>query len=77
MTKGIHDAKNPYASPVKVARELFQVGGDRNCDHVELDIEGSGITYQHGNHVGVWPLNPNVRNHACDQALDGGHCCGR
>jgi NADPH-ferrihemoprotein reductase len=59
-TKGIHDAKNPYASPVKVSRELFQVGGDRNCVHVELDIEGSGITYQHGDHVGVWPLNPDA-----------------
>ncbi|KAG1776177.1 hypothetical protein EV702DRAFT_971934 [Suillus placidus] len=59
-TKGIHDAKNPYASPVKLSRELFQVGGDRNCVHVELDIEGSGITYQHGDHVGVWPLNPDV-----------------
>lgn len=59
-TKGIHDAKNPYASPVKVARELFQLGGERNCVHVELDIEGSGITYQHGDHVGVWPLNPDV-----------------
>ncbi|EIW81299.1 cytochrome P450 oxidoreductase [Coniophora puteana RWD-64-598 SS2] len=59
-TKGIHDAKNPYASPVKAARELFQVGGERNCVHMELDIEGSGITYQHGDHVGVWPLNPDV-----------------
>jgi NADPH-ferrihemoprotein reductase len=59
-TKGIHDAKNPYASPVKAARELFQLGGDRNCVHIELDIEGSGITYQHGDHVGVWPLNPDV-----------------
>ncbi|KAF9236519.1 hypothetical protein BU15DRAFT_49954 [Melanogaster broomeanus] len=59
-TKGIHDAKNPYASPVKVSRELFQVGADRNCVHVELDIEGSGLTYQHGDHVGVWPCNPDV-----------------
>ncbi|KAG1743298.1 uncharacterized protein EDB91DRAFT_1335900 [Suillus paluster] len=59
-TKGIHDAKNPYASPVKIARELFEVGGDRNCVHVELDIESSGITYQHGDHVGVWPINPDV-----------------
>ncbi|KAH8818907.1 hypothetical protein DL96DRAFT_1471223 [Flagelloscypha sp. PMI_526] len=59
-TKGIHDAKNPYASPVSVAKELFQLTKDRNCVHVELNIEGSGITYQHGDHVGVWPLNADV-----------------
>ncbi|KAH7885100.1 hypothetical protein F5I97DRAFT_1331048 [Phlebopus sp. FC_14] len=56
-TRGIHDAKNPYASPIKASRELFQVEGERNCVHLELDIEGSGITYQHGDHVGVWPSN--------------------
>lgn len=56
-TKGIHDAKNPYPAPLTVARELFQDTKDRNCVHVELNIEGSGITYQHGDHVGVWPSN--------------------
>ncbi|KIM65748.1 hypothetical protein SCLCIDRAFT_112091 [Scleroderma citrinum Foug A] len=59
-TKGIYDGKNPYPSAVKVSRELFQVGAERNCVHAELDIEGSGITYQHGDHVGVWPSNPDV-----------------
>lgn len=59
-SKGIHDAKNPYASPISVSRELFQNTYNRNCVHVELDIEGSGITYQHGDHVGVWPSNPDV-----------------
>ncbi|KAK0187871.1 hypothetical protein F5146DRAFT_1061116 [Armillaria mellea] len=59
-TKGIHDAKNPYAAPIAVARELFSSTGDRNCVHVELNIEGSGITYQHGDHVGVWPTNAEV-----------------
>ncbi|KAK0221668.1 putative cytochrome P450 oxidoreductase [Armillaria fumosa] len=59
-TKGIHDAKNPYAAPIAVARELFSVTGDRNCVHVELNIEGSGITYQHGDHVGVWPTNAEI-----------------
>ncbi|KAH0832201.1 hypothetical protein J3R83DRAFT_13120 [Lanmaoa asiatica] len=59
-TKGIHDAKNPYASPVTVSRELFKTSSGRNCVHMEFDIEGSGITYQHGDHVGVWPSNPDV-----------------
>lgn len=59
-TKGIHDAKNPYPAPIAQSRELFSVGADRNCVHVELDIEGSGVSYQHGDHVGVWPSNPEV-----------------
>jgi len=33
---------------------------DRNCVHIEFNTEGSGITYQHGDHVGLWPLNPDV-----------------
>ena len=53
-----YDAKNPYPSPVLASKELFQVGGDRNCVHIEFDITGSGMTYQHGDHVGVWPSNP-------------------
>lgn len=57
-TKGIHDAKNPYPSPVSLSRELFKVSANRNCVHLEFNIEGSGITYQHGDHVGVWPSNP-------------------
>ncbi|OSX59784.1 hypothetical protein POSPLADRAFT_1070873 [Postia placenta MAD-698-R-SB12] len=56
-SKGIHDAKNPYPAPITVARELFQQSADRNCIHVEFNTEGSGITYQHGDHVGVWPSN--------------------
>ncbi len=27
---------------------------------MEFDIGGSGITYQHGDHVGLWPSNPDV-----------------
>jgi NADPH-ferrihemoprotein reductase len=58
-TKGIADAKNPYAAPILVARELFS-SGERNCIHLEFDITGSGITYQAGDHVALWPSNPDV-----------------
>lgn len=58
-TKGIHDAKNPYNAVVTKARELFVEGtADRTCVHVEFDIEGSGISYQHGDHIAVWAHNP-------------------
>ncbi|KAG8803503.1 NADPH-cytochrome P450 reductase [Serendipita sp. 398] len=59
-TRGIHDAKNPYPAPIVTSRELFRVGGERNCVHIELGIEDSGIHYQHGDHVGVWPTNPEI-----------------
>ena len=59
-TKGIHDAKNPYPAPISVARELFQDVRSRNCVHMEFSTEGSGISYQHGDHVGVWPTNPDL-----------------
>ncbi|KAG8936305.1 NADPH-cytochrome P450 reductase [Tulasnella sp. 418] len=59
-TKGIHDLKNPYPSPIVVSKELFRHGGERNCIHLEFDTAGSGITYQHGDHVGVWPTNADV-----------------
>lgn len=59
-TKGIHDAKNPFPAPITLAKELFEGTADRNCVHIELSTEGSGITYQHGDHVGVWPSNPDV-----------------
>ncbi|CAO1613713.1 unnamed protein product [Parajaminaea phylloscopi] len=56
-TKGIHDAKNPYMAPVKQAKELF-TAGERTCVHFEVDIDGSGISYQHGDHLAVWAHNP-------------------
>lgn len=59
-TKGIHDAKNPYPAPITSARELFALDGERNCVHIELNIEGSGVAYQHGDHVGVWPSNADL-----------------
>ncbi|KAG8986550.1 NADPH-cytochrome P450 reductase [Tulasnella sp. 427] len=59
-TKGIHDLKNPYPAPISASKELFHHTGERNCIHIEFDTSGSGITYQHGDHVGVWPSNPDV-----------------
>ena len=59
-TKGLFDSKNPFPAPVIASKELFAVGGERNCVHTEFDITDSGMMYQHGDHVGIWPSNPDV-----------------
>ncbi|KAL1494726.1 hypothetical protein ABEB36_010276 [Hypothenemus hampei] len=51
-----YDAKNPYLSKILVNRELFK-SGDRNCMHIEFDIEDSKLRYDSGDHLAVYPIN--------------------
>ena len=30
---------------------------ERHCLHIELDLSESGLKYESGDHVGVWPIN--------------------
>lgn len=55
--KGPFNAHNPYIAPIAESRELFSVR-DRNCLHMEVDVSGSNLTYQTGDHIAVWPTNP-------------------
>ncbi|CAJ2513687.1 Uu.00g018060.m01.CDS01 [Anthostomella pinea] len=55
--KGPFNAHNPYIAPITESRELFSVK-DRNCLHMEIDISGSNMTYQTGDHIAIWPTNP-------------------
>ncbi|XP_039958279.1 NADPH--cytochrome P450 reductase isoform X2 [Bactrocera neohumeralis] len=50
------DAKNPFLAPIIVNRELHK-GGDRSCMHIELDINGSKMRYDAGDHVAMYPIN--------------------
>ncbi|KAG7287862.1 hypothetical protein NEMBOFW57_007379 [Staphylotrichum longicolle] len=54
--KGPFNAHNPYIAPIQTSYELFNVK-DRNCLHMEVDISGSNLTYQTGDHIAVWPTN--------------------
>ncbi|KAJ4300316.1 hypothetical protein N0V88_002989 [Collariella sp. IMI 366227] len=55
-TKGPFNAHNPYIAPIQKSYELFNVKG-RNCLHMEVDISGSNLSYQTGDHIAVWPTN--------------------
>lgn len=54
--KGPFNAQNPYAAQVAESRELFNAK-DRSCIHMEVDISGSNLSYQTGDHIAVWPSN--------------------
>jgi NADPH-ferrihemoprotein reductase len=38
------------------SKELFR-SPDRNCVHLELDLMGTGLSYQTGDHAAIWPIN--------------------
>ncbi|OKL59723.1 NADPH--cytochrome P450 reductase [Talaromyces atroroseus] len=57
--KGPYSAHNPYIAPIAESRELFAVK-DRNCLHLEIDVSGSGLHYQTGDHIAVWPSNASM-----------------
>ena len=54
--RGPYNSHNPYIAPIVESKELFTVK-DRNCLHMEINIEGSNLTYTTGDHIAIWPTN--------------------
>jgi len=55
-TAGVVDAKNPFMAKILTTKELHNQSG-RSCLHVEIDVHGTLLNYQHGDHLGVYPEN--------------------
>ncbi|KAH0342003.1 cytochrome P450 reductase 1, partial [Aureobasidium melanogenum] len=49
---------SPYYASINRTRHLFAPTSKRHCVHLEFDISDSGLTYETGDHLGVWPVNP-------------------
>lgn len=56
QSKGPYNSHNPYIAPIVQSEELF-TSKERNCLHLEVDISGSNLSYQTGDHIAVWPTN--------------------
>ncbi|RHZ50526.1 hypothetical protein CDV55_100570 [Aspergillus turcosus] len=48
--------QSPFVAKVLSSRELFRTP-DRNCLHIEIDLRGSGLVYETGDHIAIWPSN--------------------
>ncbi|KAG0173593.1 NADPH-cytochrome P450 reductase [Apophysomyces sp. BC1034] len=49
------DAKKPFPA-VFTSKDLI-IGSDRHCLHLDIDISGSNLSYETGDHIGIWPTN--------------------
>ena len=50
--------EKPFAAEVLANQRLTGRGSHKDVRHVELSLEGSGLVYQPGDALGVWPDNP-------------------
>ena len=53
---GFQDPRMLFTSAVIKATDLFQ-DRERNCIFAEFDITASRMSYETGDHVGIWPVN--------------------
>ncbi len=55
-----HDRDNPFAAEVLENQRIVSRDSDREVRHLELSLQGSGLRYEPGDALGVWPRNPAV-----------------
>jgi sulfite reductase (NADPH) flavoprotein alpha-component len=52
-----YSRKNPFPAPVLTVRNLNGPGSAKEVNHVEFALAGSGLTYEAGDALGVFPQN--------------------
>ncbi|MEW9624750.1 assimilatory sulfite reductase (NADPH) flavoprotein subunit [Rhodanobacter geophilus] len=58
VNSALHDRANPYAAEVLENQRIVARDSAREVRHLELSLQGSGLRYEPGDALGVWPRNP-------------------
>ena len=56
VTEGARE--HPFAAEILVNQRITARGHERDVRHLEIALEGSGLAYEPGDALGVWPRNP-------------------
>ncbi|MGB0133176.1 diflavin oxidoreductase, partial [Dokdonella sp.] len=62
-----HDRNTPFAAQLLSNQRITARESDREIHHIELSLEGSGLEYEPGDSLGVWPRNATA---LIDEVLD-------
>lgn len=65
-----HGRERPFAADILANQRITGRGSMRDIRHLELSLEGSGLAYEPGDALGVWPRNPPALVDALLAALD-------
>lgn len=53
-----YSRRNPFPATVLANQPITGIGSSKDVRHVVLSLEDSGLTYEPGDALGVWPTNP-------------------
>lgn len=53
----LYSKEKPYTATLSVRQKITARNAEKDVEHIEIDLAGSGIRYQTGDALGVWPLN--------------------
>ncbi len=53
-----YSRKNPFPAPLLVNRKLTGANSEKDTRHYEISLAGSGLAYEVGDSLGIFPSNP-------------------
>ncbi|UOO80729.1 assimilatory sulfite reductase (NADPH) flavoprotein subunit [Uruburuella testudinis] len=53
----LYSKEKPFAASLSVRQKITARHAEKDVEHIEIDLAGSGIRYQTGDALGIWPVN--------------------